>query len=325
MAYNPNVYIPPGTPPWVAWQMQNSGARGGPPAPLNMDTLIGSDPLYQGQLRQIGWDPASWAQGGAPQGALGQALAPIDQQSLSALINYGGMPAGMQYGSTLYGRPTDEVLGLAGDATRAGISTLAGLQRSLGYANSFSSGAAAARGFGASGEAGFQGNINNLNYDVSRAGEQQKLMNTLSGFDQQRAAAYNTAMGQAQTSTGDAYQRVVDMIKSGLIADPLTNYTNPNTAYTPGGAAPGAAGAAGTAGAGGAGGYGGTTGHAAPRVTNIPRTRTVTKQPIAMPFHQGQPGNRFQILPGRGRAPIGGGTTWDISANPASHAIRALM
>jgi hypothetical protein len=279
MPYNPYGYVPGGSSPLVSQAIQERGYGLGAPT-FDINSLIANDPMMRGQLQQIGWGD----QGPTGTGMLGQALAPLDEATQRYLINYGAVPQGVN--------ASDTVRGLANDATVGGLSQLAQLRHSQMLANSAARGSVGARGLGRSGAYGYHAAENQRGYDVGRASLQDQLMQALSGVQQQRVAATNTAFGQAQTSANDAYQRVIAQINNGTIAQPtnLTNATLPIPQPT------------------GAGSV-------------APRTNPATFHASPRPqIGAGQPGNKFQVLPGRGRAPFGDYRTTSL---PAAYGGRA--
>lgn len=281
MAYNPYAYVPGGSSPLVSRAIQETGYGLGAPT-FDLDALLQNDPMLLGQLAQIGFG----RQGPTGGGALAQALLPLDEAYQRALVNYGDVPQGVDASETLRG--------LARDATTGGLSQLAQLRHSYDLANSAARGSVGARGLGRSGAYGYHAAENQRSYDVGRADLQNALMQSLSGLAQQRVAATNQAMGQAQTSASDAFQRVIAQINSGMIAAP----TNTTGARLPIPAPSGAGSAA-------------------------PRTSPAGFRASPLPqVGSGQPGNKFQIVPNRGRAPFG---DYRTSSLPPAYGGRALQ
>ena len=262
MAYNPYAYVPGGSSPLVSQATQEAGYGMGAPA-FDLEALLRNNPMLLGQFRQLGWD---W-NGPTGAGQLQQSLLPTQEAYNQALINYGAIPEGMNV--------ADSVRGSALDATRGGLSQLAQAAHAYQLANSQSTGAVGARGLGRSGAIGqhLMENLHGLN--VNNATLQANLMNTLGGIRQQQAGLASTAMGQAQTATNDAMQRIVAQIQNSTIASP-TNLTH---AKLPLPAAP---------------------------TPYVPRTNPGSFTPSTQgQVASGTAGNRFQYVPGRGRAPLG--------------------
>ena len=280
MAYNPYAYVPGGSSPLVSQAIQERGYGLGAPT-FDLDALYRNDPLLQGQLRQIGWGD----QGPTGAGALGQALAPLNEAFQRYLISYGDVPGGVDASET--------IRGLARDATTGGLSQLAQLRHDYDLANSAARGSVGARGLGRSGAYGYHAMENQRSYDVGRATLQDQLMQALGQLTQQRVSATNEAMGQAQTASSNAYQRLINQITSGQVGAP-TNLTGATLPL----AAPSGAGSA------------------------APRTSPATFRASPLPqVGAGQPGNKFQVVPNRGRAPFGDYRTTSL---PQSYGGRAL-
>lgn len=244
----------------AAMGLRNSGWQV-PPVRLDLEQLLRNDPMLQGQFRQLGWG----FEGATGAGALQQQLLPLDERYRQALIQYGGIPSRVQADDTLRQ--------LAQDQTTAGMSTLAQRAHDYQLANAAAAGSVGARGLGRSGAYGMHAMENLHNYNVQRGIDESTLMDALEGIRQQKAAAAQSALGQAQSLTTDATNRIFGQIQTGMIANPQPTpiQLGPQSA--------------------------------SPYPQTSPFRFTASPQPT---LAGGQPGNQFQFLPGRGRAPLGG-------------------
>lgn len=218
--YDPNVYVPPGVSPAVAYQIRTSGSRGvgAPPPAFNindwMQAWINQDPVRLAQLQGIG-------------GNVDQTVAGLQELADKGLINYGEIPTGYNV--------SDVVRRGAADATLGGISTTAQLAHNYGSYNAAAAGSLGARGAIRSGAYGAQALENQRAYRINQAQALLNLQNQLEGYHQQGLQARQTALGQMQTSDQDSLDRMIELIKAGVIAAPSSKpYVNPNLSYVPG-------------------------------------------------------------------------------------------
>ncbi len=164
-----------------------------PGAAPNYSALIGGDPAY----RQT-----------------------VANANASGIQNQAGLAAAQNRAQIQYGYApgaSATIQGLAGDATRGGISTIAQLAKQYGGSQAYAGENLAARGLSRSGELGQRFNAN------LQAGQQrsykasQDLTDYLAGLRSTYLQQQDTLRNQVSQARSDALDRVIAQIRAGTI------------------------------------------------------------------------------------------------------------
>lgn len=202
---------------------------GQPQGGLDYTALFTSDPILQAALGQI------TAQNQQAQTALTAARQ-------RALIEHGAIPDPGTLSSALTGNVGDDITDstrqLAGQATEAGLSTLARLRRDYERQQEADVANLAGRGMLRSGAYRQHSTENLRNLQLGQYDAQQTLLDRLAGLWQGYQGQQADSASRAASATGDALTRALGQIDAGLVAAPAGPSPTPAHAPAPQQAAP---------------------------------------------------------------------------------------